>query len=321
MKAVIVGSFGGPEVLRYADLPDPEIGPGDVLVRMRVVGLNFADIYRRRGEAPVVPPAPPVLGYEGAGVVERVGAGVSGFRPGDRVGFADVPRANAELVCARADRLIPLAAETSFEDAAALLLQGLSAHFLTHESHALRPGETVAIHAAAGGVGGLLAQIAKIRGAARIFGIVSSEPKAEVARELGCEPILVSDDWVRALRARTGERGVDVVYDGTGATLSGSLDAARVGGTVVYFGSAGGNPPLIDPGRLLNESKRVAGGDLWNHVAEGELQARAAELFGWVRAGRLRVRIDSTFPLKRAAEAHARLESRAATGKVLLTVA
>jgi NADPH2:quinone reductase len=114
---------------------------------------------------------------------------------------------------------------------------------------------------------------------------------------------------------------VDVVYDGTGATLSGSLDAARVGGTVVYFGSAGGNPPLIDPNRLLNESKRVVGGDLWNHVAEGELQARAAELFGWVRAGRLRARIDSTFPLKRAAEAHARLESRAAIGKVLLTVA
>lgn len=317
MHALCFDRFGPPEVLSLREVPEPSLEPGHALVAMRAIGLNFADVYRRQGCYHLAGRPPYVAGYEGAGVVESVGKG-SSFRPGDRVGFADVPFANAERVLAPDDRLIPLPDDVSFETAAALLLQGLTAHYLTRESHPLGPGQTALVHAAAGGVGLLLVQIAKLRGA-RVLGLASSPQKRQRALEAGAdEASLYEGDW--AARARTfAPGGVDVVYDSVGSTLSKSFEAVKVGGNVVFFGMAGGDPPLVDPRMLMDTSKRLTGGDLWNVLRTADdRRARADELFGWWREGRLRAHIAARFPLGEGAAAHAYLESRQAIGKVLL---
>lgn len=319
MHAVILNGFGGPEVLSFATLPAPEPGPGEATVRLRAIGLNFADIYRRRGEYALVPPEPFVNGYEGAGVVERVGDGVVDIAPGDRVAFADVPRANAELVVAPVDRLVPLPDDISFDDAAAVMLQGMTAHYLVRDSHPLRPGETVVVHAAAGGVGQLLVQVGKRLGA-RVIGIVSTEEKATIATAAGADAVLLSTSpWSEEVKRLTGGKGADVVYDAVGTTLEASLDATRARGRVVFYGWAGGEPPRLSPKRLMDDSKTLTGGDLWSHLENREERMRRArDLFAWMREGALTVRISARFPLAAAADAHALLESRRSVGKILL---
>ncbi|WP_019588124.1 quinone oxidoreductase family protein [Deinococcus apachensis] len=317
MKALTFSRFGGPEVLEYRDLPDPKPAGGEVLVRTRAIGLNFADVYRRQGRYHLVGTPPYIAGYEAAGVVETAPAD-SPFRAGDRVAFADSPHANAELVAVPGDRLIPLPGDISFETAAALLLQGLTAQFLTRDSHGVREGETVLVHAAAGGVGLLLVQLARAAGA-RVVGVTSSPDKAALAREAGAEAVLTyEEDWVAAAR-RFGGEGVDVVYDSVGRTLPLSFEAARVGGHVVFYGMAGGDPPLVDPRMLMDTSRTLTGGDLWNVLRTAEdRRTWAAALFERVRSGDLRVRIAGRFPLAEGARAHAFLESRQSSGKVLL---
>jgi NADPH:quinone reductase len=319
MKALVFDRFGGPEVLEIRELPDPAPRPGHAVVRMQAIGLNFADVYRRKGNYHLAGKPPFIAGYEGAGAIESL-MGEGPFRVGDRVAFADSPFANAELVSVPFEKLIPLPADVSAETAAALLLQGLTAQYLTRDSHAVRPGEWVLVHAAAGGVGLLLVQIAKGLGA-RVLGLTSSADKAGGVLEAGADAVaLYSEDWVekaRDLAAPAG--GMDVAYDSVGATLLRSFEAVRTGGHVVFYGMAGGDPPPVDPRMLMDTSKSLTGGDLWNVLRTAEdRRSRAAELFSRVRTGRLNVHVAARFPLAEGADAHAFLESRRSSGKVLL---
>jgi NADPH2:quinone reductase len=334
MRALTFDAFGGPEVLRYREVPDPALPPGHALVRMRAVGLNFADVYRRRGRYHLAGSPPYVAGYEGAGVVEAVrppeAPGDDGAAPdaplayhaaaGDRVGFADSPYANAELVAVPLGRLVPLPDDVSFETAAAVLLQGLTAQYLVSDSYRVRPGDDVLVHAAAGGVGQLLVQLA-VRAGGRVLGLTSSAHKRLAAERAGCDRVvLLRDDWVMAARAWSrGGRGADVAYDSVGGTLDDSLRAARVGGTVVFYGMAGGDPAPVDPRRLMDESKALVGGDLWNVLTTpAERVRRAGALFALVRGGALRVEVARAFPLADGAAAHRFLEGGESAGKVLL---
>ncbi|OBZ08387.1 alcohol dehydrogenase [Bacillus sp. FJAT-27264] len=320
MKALIFEHFGGPEVLRYADLPEPELEPGTVWVRMKAIGLNFADIYRRRGDYHLAGQAPYILGYEGAGIVERVAEDVKTVEVGDRVAFADVPHANAELVKAGIDHIIPLPDDITFEQSAALLLQGLTAHYLVNDSYSVQPGDVIVIHAAAGGVGQLLTQLAKAKGA-RVLGLTSSPAKREAALAAGADEVLLYDrDWVEgAIRWSNNGQGVNAVYDSVGSTLMDSFKATKIKGSVVFYGMAGGNPPHIDPRMLMDTSKTLTGGDLWNHiVTRSNRIERSEQLFEAIRQGQLKMEEPKSFPLRDGAEAHRLLESRSSTGKILL---
>jgi len=320
MQAAAFTKFGEPAVLTLQTLPDPEPGPGDVLVRTQAMGLNFADIYRRRGEYTLVPPSPYVLGYEGAGVVDKLGPGVRGVKIGDRVAFVDVPRANAELVVAPFEKVIPLPDDIPFQIAAAALLQGLTAQYLTEETHPVQAGETVLVHAASGGVGLFLVQLAKLRGA-RVIGIVSSRSKADAVLESGADETIdsSSSDFLQVTRELTGGKGADVVYDSVGTTLNKSIAAVKGRGHVVFFGWAGGRPALVDPRSLMEGSKRLSGGDLWDHLTTRDLRVhRAHQLLHWLRLKKIHLRLDSIFGLSKISEAHGRLESRMSIGKILL---
>ena len=312
MKALVFERFGGPEVLELKEIADPAPAPGEALIRTRAIGLNFADIYRRKGNYHLKGAPPWIAGYEAAGEVVFVN-GPSPLRPGDRVAFADSPFANAELVAVPLEKVIPLPADIGFDTAAALLLQGLTAQYLVRDSHPLKAGETVLVHAAAGGVGLLLVQMAKAIGA-KVVGLVSSDAKAAAVREAGADEVLLSSsDWVAAAK------GADVAYDSVGSTLMQSLDAVRTGGHVVFYGMAGGDPPPVDPRYLMDTSKSLTGGDLWNVLTSYEDRLRrSGELFAWVRSGALKVNIAARFPLVEGGAAHAVLESRASSGKVLL---
>ncbi|MGY3264053.1 quinone oxidoreductase family protein [Lysobacter sp. HA35] len=317
MKALTFDRFGGPEVLVYRDVPDPLPGDGQALVRLHAIGLNFADVYRRQGHYHLAGDPPWVAGYEGAGEIVSAPEG-SGFAVGDRVAFADAPFANAELAAVDVDRLIPLPDDIAYEIAAALLLQGLTAQYLIRDSYALRPGGTALVHAAAGGVGQLLVQLATARGA-RVIALASIEAKCDVARHAGAEAASTYDgDWVARVQ-QLAPNGIDVAFDSIGRTVHDSLRAVRAGGTVVFYGMAGGDPEPVDPRMLMDGSKTLTGGDLWNVLRTADdRRTRAAELFDSVRRGDLKVAVDSRFALSDGAAAHAHLESRRALGKVLL---
>ena len=317
MHALVFDGFGGPEALRYAELSDPEPATDAALVRTHAIGLNFADVYRRQGRYHLVGAPPFIAGYEAAGVVEQTPTD-SGFCIGDRVAFADAPLANAELVTVPVDRLIPLPDDISFETAAALLLQGLTAQYLIRDSHPLRSGEAVLVHAAAGGVGQLLVQLCVAVGA-RVLALASTAEKCNVARAAGAETsVTYADDWVAAAHT-FAPGGVDAVFDSVGTTLDDSLNAVRIGGRVVFYGMAGGAPKPVDPAALMDGSKTLTGGDLWNVLLTAkDRRERANELFARVRDGSLKVQIDSRFALAEGAVAHRHLESRRALGKILL---
>lgn len=321
MQALCFRQFGGPDVLHLEQLPQPVPVPGHALVRMKAIGLNFADIYRRKGNYHLAGEPPWIAGYEGAGLVEAIGGShQGGLKIGDRVAFADVPFANAEFVSAPIEKIIPLPDAISFDIAAGLLLQGLTAQYLARDSHRLGAGEEVLIHAAAGGVGLLLIQISKRLGA-RVLGLVSSEAKRQAALDAGADEVaLYSEDWIGAAqRFSASGTGVDVAYDSVGSTLKESLEALRVGGHAVFFGMAGGDPQPVEPRYLMDTSKTLTGGDLWNVLRTHEERTkRAGELFEWILDGTLNLRIAASFPLSQGSAAHAFLESRCAIGKVLL---
>lgn len=320
MRAIRIHEHGGPEKLVLDEIPAPVPGAGELRLRVEAAGLNFIDTYKRSGLYPVT--LPHTVGQEAAGVVTAVGPGVTDFRLGDRVASAAVVGACADEALAPAAQVVAVPAGVTSAQAAAVMLQGLTAHYLTTDTWPLRPGETALVHAAAGGVGLLLVQLAKRRGA-RVLATVGDDAKAALAREAGADAVCVyaREDFAAAARAFTGGRGVDVVYDGVGrATWEGSLASLRPRGLLASFGNASGPVPPVAPLVLSQRgSLFLTRPTLAHYVATpAELRARAADLFAWLADGSLRVRIGATFPLAGTADAHRALEARATTGKVLL---
>ncbi len=320
MKAVRVHRHGGPEVLTHDDITVPEPGAGEARVKIEASGVNFIDIYQRTGSYRLQTPF--TLGMEGAGVVDAVGAGVGEVKTGDRVAYAMVPGSYAEYAIVPAGKLAPLPADIDSKSAAALMLQGMTAHYLTHHTYALKPGETALVHAAAGGVGLLLIQIAKILGA-KVIGTVGTEAKAERAKQAGADHIILytQSDFLTEVKQITGGQGVDVVYDSVGATtFDKSLDCLRPRGYLVLFGQSSGPVQPVDAGKLAAKGSLFLTRPSLAHylLTRTELLERTGALFNWTAAGKLKLRIDKTFPLAEAAEAHRQLEGRKTTGKVVL---
>jgi NADPH:quinone reductase len=319
MKALIFESFGGPEVLKYEEVSDPIIKEDEILVRMKAIGLNFADVYRRKGNYHLAGQPPYILGYEGSGIIEQVAPGVTKYRVGDRIAFADVPFANAELVAVPMEKAILLPDYISFETASSVLLQGLTAHYLTKDSFEIKAGNSILVHAAAGGVGQLLIQIGKLLGS-QVIGLTSSVAKSEAAYSAGADYVfLYEEKWIEKVKEITNGHGVDVVYESVGSTLADSFEAAKIGGTVVFYGMAGGDPSPVDPRMLMDTSKTLTGGDLWNVLTSSDERTRRSnQLFNWIAEGKLKVIEPTAFSLKDGSEAHILLESRKSIGKILL---
>lgn len=320
MKAIRIDKHGGPEVLQLQEVPRPQPGPGEALVRIHAAGVNYIDTYHRTGLYPIDPPFTP--GMEGAGVVEAVGEGVDVVNPGDRVAYAMHRGSYAEYAAVPASALAPLPEGVSFELGAAIMLQGLTAHYLACSTFPLEPGHKALVHAAAGGVGRLLVQIAKLRGAT-VYGTVSTEEKAELVRAAGADHVILYSevDFQEEIARLTGGKGVDVVYDSVGkTTFEKSIKSLRPRGLLALFGQSSGSVPPVDL-QILNAhgSLYVTRPTLAHYAADrDELLSRTSDLFGWLERGEIEFRIDSTFPLKDAAEAHARLESRKSAGKIVL---
>lgn len=320
MRAVRIHATGGADALRVEDVPVPHPAPGAALVRVEAAGVNFIDVYKRTGLYPV--PLPATLGEEGAGTVEAVGDGVDVVRAGDRVAWASVLGAYAEYAVVPASKLVPLPAGVAAREGAALMLQGMTAHYLATSTYPLRPGDRCLVHAAAGGVGLLLVQIAKLRGA-HVIGTAGSDEKAELARAAGADEVIVytRDDFAAEVTRLTGGAGVQVVYDSVGAsTFLRGLGVLAPRGTMVLFGQSSGPVAPVDP-QLLNRkgSLFLTRPTLGHYVAtRDELLGRAGELFDWMGRGTLALRIGAEYPLADVAEAHRALEGRRTTGKVLL---
>jgi len=320
MRAIRVHAPGGAEVLQLEIIPDPTPGAGEALVRMEAVGVNFIDVYVRKGQYPQ--PMPLTPGTEGAGTVVAVGPDVTDVRVGDRVASETFKSAYAELAVARAERLVALPDGVDTRTGAALMLQGLTAHYLATSTYALQPGDVCLVHAGAGGVGLLLTQIAVKRGA-RVISTVSTAEKEALARDAGAHDVIryTERDFVAEVKRLTGGAGVQVVYDSVGrTTFDGSLDCLTRRGMLVLFGQSSGPVPPVDPQILNRKGSLFLTRPTLAHYAatREELTSRADELLGWVADGSLRVRVGAEFPLAHAADAHRALEGRATTGKVLL---
>jgi NADPH2:quinone reductase len=320
MRAIRVHEFGGPEVLQCDELPLPEPGPGEARVKLEAIGVNFIDIYHRSGA--YKGGLPLTLGQEAAGTVEAVGPGVSELQPGARVVYASVQGAYADFAIVPAVRLVPIPAGLSTELTCASFLQGLTAHYLAFSTFPLKPGQTALVHAAAGGLGQLLVQVAKRLGA-RVLGTVSTEAKAAFARAAGADEVILYTqvDFEAEVKRLTDGQGVDVVYDSVGkTTFEKGLNCLRRRGMMVLCGQSSGAVPPLDPQSLnARGSLYLTRPTLAHYTADrAELLWRANDLLGWLAAGELKVRIDSTFPLTEAGAAQTHLASRASSGKVLL---
>ena len=320
MKAVVADPLGGPESLKYIDQPTPQPGTGEVLVKIEAIGVNFIDVYYRNGTYKA-PESPVKLGSEAAGTIAATGAGVN-LPVGQRVAYAMSRGSCAEYALAPQQLLVELPENVSFDDGAAIMLQGMTAHYLTHSTFPLKPGQTCLVHAAAGGAGLLIVQLAKIAGAT-VIGTVSTPEKAQLAREHGADHLILytEQDFVTEVKRLTGDRGVDVVYDSVGSTtFHKSLDCLRPRGMLVSFGQSSGVVGQIDPLTLSQKgSLFLTRPSLANYVSEpAELRQRASDLFQWLAAGRLRLRVYKTYKLADAGQAHRDLEGRKTTGKLLL---
>ena len=320
MKAIRIKTVGGPEVLTLEDVPEPKPGPGQAVVKLEAAGLNYIDIYYRTGlykaELPLT------LGLEGGGVVTEVGPNVTEVKVGDRVAYTGVPGAYAELAAVPAARLVKLPDGLDGKSGAAAMLQGMTAHYLSHTTYPLKSGDWCLVHAAAGGVGLLLCQMAKMRGA-RVIGTVSTEAKAKLAREAGADEVILytKQDFEAEVKRITGGAGVQVVYDSVGkTTFDKSLGCLALRGTLALFGQSSGPVAPFDAA-ILNQkgSLFLTRPSLFHYVAtREELLQRSGDVLGWIKVGKLKLRIDLTLPLAQAAEAHRQLEGRQTTGKVLL---
>ncbi len=320
MKAVRVHQYGGPEALKYEEVPMQEPGEGEARVKIEAIGVNFLDIYQRIGRYQGTVPF--TLGQEAAGTVDALGSNVADIKPGDRVVYASVQGSYAEYANVPAWRLIPVPAEVDAQDAIAIMVQGMTAHYLTHSTYPIKEGDTALIHAAGGGTGQLLVQVAK-RCGARVIGTVSTEEKAALAREAGADDIILytQTDFEAEVKRLTNNVGVDVVYDSVGKdTFDKSLNCLRRRGYMVLYGQSSGSVPPMDPQTLnAKGSLYLTRPYLGHYTADrAELMWRVNDLFSWITTGKLKVRIDKTFPLADVAEAHRYLESRQSKGKVLL---
>ena len=320
MKAVRVHQYGGLEALQYEDVPLPEPGEGEVRVKIEAIGVNFLDIYHRIGR--YQGPLPLTLGQEAAGTVEAVGPNVAEVKPGDRVAYASVQGSYAQFAVVPAWRLVRVPPGVGTQQAAAALIQGMTAHYLTSSTYPLHPGETSLVHAAGGGTGQLLVQIAKRRGA-KVIGTVSTEEKARLAREAGADEVILytQQDFEAEVKRLTNNAGVDVVYDSVGKdTFDKSLNCLRRRGYMVLYGQSSGTVPPVDPQTLNAKGSIFLTRPFLAHYTadRAELLWRADEVFQWIAAGELHVHIDRTFPLAEAAEAQRYLEGRQSKGKILL---
>jgi len=320
MKAIRVHAPGGPDALRYEDVPQPTPGAGQVVVKIEAAGVNFIDLYHRTGLYKA--PLPLTLGQEAAGTVAATGPGVSDVKVGARVAYAAVQGAYAEYAVVPADRVVVLPDGVSSKQAAAVVLQGITAHYLASTTYALKPGDTCLVHAAAGGVGLLLCQIAKLRGA-RVIGTVSTPEKAALAREAGADEVIryTEQDFEAEVKRLTDGAGLQVIYDSVGkTTFDKGLNCLARRGMMVLYGQSSGPVGPFDPQLLSQKGSLFLTRPTVGHylATRDELLARAGEVLGWVKTGRLEVRIGHEFPLAQAAEAHRQLEGRKTTGKVLL---
>ncbi|GAC1492444.1 MAG: quinone oxidoreductase [Pseudarthrobacter sp.] len=318
MQAIVARQSGGPEVLEYAEVERPTPGPGQLLVKVAATGVNFIETYQRGGMYKVTYPFTP--GSEAAGTVEEVGEGVEGFAVGSRVATAEGQGCYAEYTVLDAAKALPVPAGVDLHTAAALPLQGMTAHYLINSSFKVQPGHTVLVHAGAGGVGLLITQLLKIRGA-RVVTTVSTEEKEELSRAAGADEVLRYEGFADAVQELTNGVGVDVVYDGVGKdTFDGSLASLRPRGFLVLFGAASGAVPPVDPQRLnAGGSLSLTRPTLAHFLANPQERLwRSSEIFGAVADGSLKVRIGATYPLAKAGRAHEDLEGRRTTGKILL---
>jgi len=320
MKAIRVHTQGGPEVMKLEEIAEPTAGAGQAVVKIEAAGLNFVDVYFRSGMYKA--PLPLTPGLEAAGTVTAVGPGVTDLKPGDRVAYTGISGSYAQVNVCPADRLVKLPDKLTFRDGAAAMLQGMTAHYLTRSTYPLKKGDTALVHAAAGGMGLLLTQMAKMFGAT-VIGTVSTEEKAALAKQAGADHVILysKQDFEAEVKRITDGRGVDVIYDGVGATtFDKGLNCLRPRGVMALYGAASGPVGPLDLQRLN------AGGSLFvtrpslNHhiVSREELLQRAGDVLGWIRDGKINLRVETTFPLEKAPDAHRALEGRQTTGKVLL---
>ncbi|MCH8127256.1 quinone oxidoreductase [candidate division KSB1 bacterium] len=320
MKAIQITKHGGSEAMEYKDVPTPDPGTDEVLLKLGACGVNFIDVYQRTGLYPVN--LPYILGLEGAGSVEQIGNDVSSFSIGDSVAFTGAAGAYAEYVVVPAGKLVRLPQEIDFRSAAAVMLQGMTAHYLAFSTYPLKSGDTCLVHAAAGGVGLLLVQMAKQCGA-RVFGTVSTEEKAALARSAGADEVILytQKDFEQDVKSLTDGKGVNVVYDSVGKdTFEKSLNCLSLQGYLVLYGQSSGPVPPFDPAILNTKgSLFLTRPSLFHYIADrASLEKRAEEVLDWVAKGQLNLRIEHVFPLAEAADAHSSLEGRKTTGKVLL---
>jgi NADPH:quinone reductase len=320
MKAIRIHNYGGPEVLAYEDVPVPEPRAGEARVKIEASGVNFIDIYHRTGLYPMNRPC--TLGSEGAGIVDAVGEGVTEVKQGDRVAYAMIPGSYAEYALVPAGKLVPVPDDIDAKSAAGIMLQGMTAHYLSHSAYPLQKDETALIHAAAGGVGLLLVQLAKRLGA-RVIGTVSTQAKADLVRQAGADEIVLytQADFLAEAKRITNGQGVHVVYDSVGATtFEKSLDCLRARGYLVLFGQSSGPVAAFDPAKLAVKGSLFLTRPSLAHytLTRAELLRRASDLFAWMQAGKLKLRIEKSLPLQDASEAQQLLEKRRTTGKLIL---
>ena len=320
MKAVQITEYGGPDVMKYVDLPDPIAGPEQAVVDIQAVGVNFTDIYSREGVNP--PGLPWVAGVEGAGVVRSVGAGVTNVAVGDNVAYCSFPGSYAEQAVVPAWRLIKMPDGLSTRDGAAVMLQGMTAHYLCHDTYPVQRGDRVLVHSGAGGVGLLLIQMCKMLGA-YVYSTVSTDAKAELARGAGADQVILytQQDFAEEIAKATDGVGLHAVFDAVGKdTFDQSVASLAPRGYMVLYGQASGPVPPIDPRVLGNGSKFLTRPGLGDYTANREeLDKRAGAVLGWVQSGQLKLRVEHTFTLSDAPEAHRQLAARATTGKIILT--
>jgi len=320
MKAIQVPKTGGVEVLTLIDLPTPKPKPNEALIKIAASGVNFIDVYFREGRYPVTPPF--ILGQEASGIISELGSEVQGLKAGDRVAYTGITGAYSEYQAIPANRLVRLPAEITDHQAAAAMLQGMTAQYLTHTTYPLKKGDIALIHAAAGGVGLLLVQMAKALGA-RVIATVSTEEKAKLAREAGADDVIfyTTQDFEAETKRLTDGKGVHVVYDGVGqTTFEKGLNVLRPRGYLVLFGASSGPVPPFDLGKLAAKgSLFVTRPSLYHYIAtDQELQERAGDVLNMIASGRLKLRIEHLYSLKDAQQAHRDLEGRKTTGKLLL---
>ncbi|PKH51812.1 quinone oxidoreductase [Tenacibaculum sp. Bg11-29] len=317
MKALTFSKFGNPDVLEYINIPTPEIKEGEILLKNEAIGLNYADIYRRKGNYHLKGKAPYIAGYEGAGIV--VNSKSDKYKIGDRLGYADVPYANAEYVVIPEAHAIPIPKNINSNLVASVLLQGLTAHYLSNDSYTVKKGDWVLIHAASGGVGQILTQLCKAKGA-KVIGLTRSLKKMEtIIANKADYAIQLNKNWKQEVKNLTNGKGVAVVFDSVGITLLDSFEVTKNCGSVVFYGMSGGDPQPIDPRMLMDTSKTLIGGDLWSYLINAdERKQRAEKLFSMITNGDLSIKEPVKFKLSEGKKAHQFLESGKSSSKILL---